>query len=69
MNDLSFPSRNTSLPQVIEVDPKLKELMKEYISLSNKTTTLFISLPKKKNPQKNKIKIKQLISVRDGFEA
>lgn len=69
MNDLSFPSRNTSLPQVIEVDPKFKELMKEYISLSNKTTTLFISLPKKKNLQKNKIKIKQLISVRDGFEA
>lgn len=69
MNDLSFPSRNTSLPQVIEVDPKFKELMKEYISLSNKTTTLFISLPKIKNPQKNKIKIKQLISVSDGFEA
>lgn len=69
MNDLSFPSRNTSLPQVIEVDPKFKELMKEYISLSNKTTTLFISLPKKKNLQKNKIKIKQLISVSDGFEA
>lgn len=69
MNDLSFPLRNTSLPQVIEVDPKFKELMKEYISLSNKTTTLFISLPKKKNLQKNKIKIKQLISVSDGFEA
>lgn len=69
MTYVSFPSRNTSLPQVIEVDPKFKELMKEYISLSNKTTTLFISLPKKKNPQKNKIKIKQLISVRDGFEA
>lgn len=69
MNDLSFPSRNTSLPQVIEVDPKFKELMKEYISLSNKTTTLFISLPKKKNLQKNKIKIKQLTSVSDGFEA
>lgn len=54
MNDLSFPLRNTSLPQVIEVDPKFKELMKEYISLSNKTTTLFISLPKKKTLKKIK---------------
>lgn len=58
--DVSFSSINTSLPQVIEVDPKFKELLKEY-KLSNKTTALFISLPKKRKPPK--IKIEQLNSV------